>query len=320
MRLLLIIGVILLITSIPVFADDGVIERYKQFMAMVNTQYVDNASELPTDIDMTPNNSIRVQSSGHIKAQITIAGYKNIIKENGIEYIHGNPIDLAVVKYDIKANLTDCPSIIENGCGVAAIYKDTNISQSGNQIIARMDITLYWYYISCGLACIKIERHESASFFDYRTIPPAYSGLDVDTPIYVEIFNNTFEPKTTVVFKTVGASRVNVSYKNSSLRHYSKIIQVEYNNESIPYGNMTCVDHWNKTGSEVSHMGNTFVINGTAIPEDIIIEVSNPYETVKLTNYSVNTEKLQTFSSLFIPFALILIIIFGAISKILGAL
>lgn len=72
----------------------------KGIFYILDEKFINNISELPYSAG-TPETNWR--ASGYIHAWIDITGFRQMSRDNGIDYIPGRPADLAIVQYDAKA-------------------------------------------------------------------------------------------------------------------------------------------------------------------------------------------------------------------------
>jgi hypothetical protein len=319
-RKLLASAALLLVSIIPVLGGPET-DIHSQFISMLSASYIDNVSELPKTEHYIPDMNLQFSSQKTIKTYVDIVGFRDMIREDGVDYMPGIPAHYAIVKYD--ATVRTYSKLYDSfncyWCGMDSVTKDVNVSQEGNKVIAVLTVVFRWHETVCeGASCSTIYYSDSLSIRDSEIAPKIYPKINASVPVVITVYNNTFEPKTTIDFTVPDYSKVTVSYRGNRITHQKKIALVEYTAKNVPFGNVTYVDSWDRQGNEVSHVGDTILINGTAQPEEIGIEASTPYETVKLTNYTVKTENpTSAFSPLFIPFGLVLLGLYWGTSKIL---
>lgn len=306
----LILPILFLVYALPQ-ASASDLEIYNIFVSMLSSKYIDSISDLPHSDGVPEKN---VQSSGHIKAWIDIVGFRDMVRDNGTDYVPGNPADYAIIQNDAWG-VFQC-SI----CGYD-IIKNVQKQTSGSYTRVTMDLKMTWYEKICGEnGCFCIEHIEYASFSDLEKSPEIYPRLK-DGPVFITIYNTTFEPKTGVRFRVENATKTRISYQNSSLAYYEQIAHVEYTNKNVPFGNMTLIESWERKGEEISHIGDEIIINGTVEPQEVIVQAFTPYETMTLTNYTVHIHNPSPpFNSVFLPFLLVMIVLYVGTSKILREL
>ncbi len=231
----------------PVSADDTT-EMYKQFMDMMSTEYIDNMSDLPAPTNLNPDKTIQYppywenscEGDGEadcVFGWIDIVGFRDTIREDGVYYVNGDPAAAAIIEYGTYVRING-RYFLKNW-----IY-DVQKSVSGDVLRAELRATA----VLCQLGENGYEtcKYVSMNFIDTETIPKQYPELNTSSPVNITIFNYTFQPKTTVAFKSAGLSKTQGSYKNSSLTHYTKLIKVDYTSKGVSYGNVTNVDYWNR--------------------------------------------------------------------------
>jgi len=121
----------------------------------INKTYIQNINELPYSPGI-PEKSI--QTSGHIKGWIDIVGFREMMRDNGTDYVPGRPADYAIVQYDTWADLKDCGS-----CYVVYIKNQVSVRNSGSMTIAQNNIELKWaeIFTNCDInGCCRIPYQE----------------------------------------------------------------------------------------------------------------------------------------------------------------
>jgi hypothetical protein len=106
----------------------------------INKTYIHSINELPYSAGI-PEESI--QKSGHISGWVDIVGFKQMVRDKGIDYVLGSPADYAIVQYDAWANL-DC-----EGCSLESLTKSIAVSTSGNQTVAALSAELKYSQTVC---------------------------------------------------------------------------------------------------------------------------------------------------------------------------
>lgn len=155
----------------------------KTFTDMLTGTYTDNVSELPAATNLHPNTAW--QSKGHISAWIDIVGFKDMIRENSVDYVPGNPAYYAIVQSDARANL-NC-----DGCSVDSLTQNVSVSTAENMTVATLTVNLVWSQTICsdaggsdssddgsgesGSGSYNGNTVSSVTFspFRQRTLPPA---------------------------------------------------------------------------------------------------------------------------------------------------
>jgi hypothetical protein len=119
----------------------------------INKTYIHSINELPYSAGI-PEKSI--QKSGHISGWVDIVGFKQMVRDKGIDYVLGSPADYAIVQYDAWANL-DC-----EGCSLESLTKSIAVSTSGNQTVAALSAELKYSQTLCsgGLSIIRKTQTE----------------------------------------------------------------------------------------------------------------------------------------------------------------
>ncbi|KCZ71240.1 hypothetical protein ANME2D_02441 [Candidatus Methanoperedens nitroreducens] len=312
----------LIFISIEATAEEQ--ELYDMFIAMMSGSYIDNVSDLPPSSNPMPDRNWQPGDGDWIYENcnyetgrnciygwLDIVGYNNSIRSGDAYFIQGNPKDLAIIEYKTYIR-------INQGLLLERWEYDLEKSESNGSLYVRLHAVAVLYRTD-GRGH-KLYNNESYDFYDSEPVPEQYPLLK-DSPVYITIYNHSFEPKTSVQFSVPAATKIKVSYQNSSLEYYKQIAIVEYTGKNVPFGNLTAMNSWEKQGDEVSHIGNEIIVNGIAEPRDIVIQASSPFETVTLRNYTVYTQNPSLpFKSVFFPFALVLLVLYAGISKILRSI
>jgi len=156
---------------VPSFPDPTIpttIAEDKGIFYILDEKFIDNISELPYSSG-TPE--VNWQASGYIHAWIDITGFKQMSRDNGIDYIPGGPEDFAIVQYDAKAKFGS----------VTKLLKSVQVSQENNFTIATLAVDLYWksticYENSCWKCRIMI-KHSSRIQSSLQNISPLQEDL-----------------------------------------------------------------------------------------------------------------------------------------------
>lgn len=62
----------------------------KGIFYILDEKFIDNINELP---DSAGNPDKHIQKSGNIEGWIDIVGFNKMMRENGLDYVPGNPVD-----------------------------------------------------------------------------------------------------------------------------------------------------------------------------------------------------------------------------------
>lgn len=280
----------------------------------LNITLVDSAKDIPVT---SGHPNVIKQESRNIEGWIDIVGWKDMIRENGIDYVPANPADYAIIQYDAK----------DTGVfGVTKIDKSITIYQSNNLTVAELNVDLYWKSISCdNNGCWQVPHHDKAQFNDAEISPVQYKQMNKELKINIIEYNNSIAPKSVISVYAPDASKISVSYINNTLTHYLKLIALNYTDKEIAFGDVSYISTWKNEGNLITHIGEDFVINSTNVNyNDLVIKASTPYENITVlgnnTNISIEEIKMSpntVFNPVLWPFLAIMYVSWSTISKIL---
>jgi hypothetical protein len=282
----------------------------------LNITLIDSAKDIPVTLGY-PNAVIKHQS-GSITGWIDIVGWKEMIRENGIDYVPTNPADMAIIQYDVKA--TKVPG------SVSKIDKFITSYQINNLTVVDLKVDLYWKSISCDdKNCWEVPHIDKSQFSDIKVSPVQYKPMNKEFKINIIQYNNSIAPKSVISVNSPDASKISVSYHGNTLIHYIKLIALNYTDNEIAFGDVSSISTWNNEGNLISHIGEDFVINSPNVNySDVIIKVSTPYENVTIlaTNTNISVEEIKmspntVFNPVIWPFLAILVVSYLVTRKIL---
>ena len=210
-------------------------------------------------------------------------GFRQMMRDNGTDYVPGSPADYAIVQYDSWADL-DC-----DGCSVVSLTKNVAVSMSGNQTVAVLSVDLKYSRTVCsvadsggliyypedssrtervnsvwklddgggeddgGMSCSTSYYSESATFED-REVSPSQFIFPTKQAITIEKYRGVV-PKEIIQFidmdERITAYRITTG--NGSVMHRRKIGRIETTPKGIFFMNLTLLSVWEKTGSGIYH-------------------------------------------------------------------
>src|SRR3989304_904695 len=115
---------VLILAIFPMPGQAGILED-------INKMYISHINQLPYSSGSPEKN---IQTSGHISGWVDIVGFRQMIRDKGIDYVPGSPADYAIVQYDAWAKL-DC-----EGCSLESLTKSIAVSTSGNRTLAALSV------------------------------------------------------------------------------------------------------------------------------------------------------------------------------------
>jgi len=263
------------------FAED------KGIFYILDEKFIDNISELP---ESAGNPDKQIQTSGNIEAWIDIVGFNKMMRENGLDYVPGNPADHAIIQYDAKGT----QSGIFDG-----IEKTISFTQSGNNFTAVLNVKLKWHKTCWDeygeFICGRFT--ETAAFQDTVISPNTYPPLQEDLSVNLTQYNNS-------LYENIGISIVNISglnkytiqYEDNIATYRLKKAHVEQTAKGIYFANLTHAEFLDLKGKNISRYGETILLNGNLSqmsPGDIKITGSNLYETKTVDSSQFNIKRLE---------------------------
>ena len=258
----------------------------KGIFYILDEKFIDNINELPYSAG---NPDRHIQTSGNIQGWIDIVGFNKMMRENGQDYVPGNPADHAIVQYDAEGTQ---PGIFDS------IEKTVSFTQSGNKLTAVLNVKLNWHTQYCDeKGCYVNGRFtETATFQDTEISPDTYPTLP-DLRVNLTQYNNS-------LYENIGVSIVNISGLNKYTVQYGdniatyriKKAHVEQTAKGIYFANVTPAEYYELNGKNISRYGKIILLNGNLSrmdPGDIKITGSNLYETRTANSSQFNTTRLE---------------------------
>jgi hypothetical protein len=287
----------------------------------INRTYIHSINELPYSPGTPDKNT---QTSGHISGWVDIVGFRQMIRDKGIDYVPGSPADYSIVQYDAWAKL-DC-----EGCSLDSLKKNIAISTSGNQTVATLFIELKYSQTVCsgggnssggptyypedsgrkesvnwvwklddsgssgsgssgndgGESCSTSYYFESAKFQDSEASPSLFI-FPTKQAITIEQYRG-FVPKEIIKFRDMdeGIISYRVTTGNGSVMHRRKIGMIETTQKGIFFMNLTPLSAWEKTGTGIYHWRDDPIMGDDKI---INIIFDTPYGIAPNIDYSSGT-------------------------------
>lgn len=246
----------------------------------LNKTYISNINELPYSSG-TPEKNI--QTSGHISGWVDIVGFRQMMRDNGTDYVPGRPSDYAIVQYDTWANLQYCSS-----CYVVDIRNQISVRDSFSMTIVQNHIDLKWAEIITN--CDKngcwqniIYRTESA-IFSFSVKSPLEFKFPTKQEITIEQYKGIVHKE---IIKFDAMDEGIISYKvttgNGSVMHRRKIGKIETTPKGIFFMNLTPLSVWEKTGDGIYHWRDDPIMG-----DDEIIDITfdTPYGPAPNIDYN----------------------------------
>lgn len=262
-------------------ADDSLFD-------VLNETYIDSIVDLPYSDGVPEQN---VQTSGHIRGWIDIVGFRDVVRDNGINYTNGNPASKAIVQYGAWGS----------GVSVDSITESVTTYISNDNTVAQMDVRLDWhYYYSCncdedGCSTCRQDVTEYATFQDTETSPQIYQPLSSTFTVNLTQYNTSIYENVGIrVSKPEGIGKTMVKYGTNTSTHITKIGHVEQTEKGVYFANMAFVDCWDVTG--FNKINGEFYFNGNLSginPADIKVTGSNLYESITADTSSYSMARVE---------------------------
>lgn len=281
---------------------------------MLQDQYIENIKDLPYSSG-TPD--VKWNTSGHINAWVDITGFKEEIRENGTNYVYGNPADKAIVQYDVSVNdftVKECPNrrcfVMEN-----SIKKEIKVSQEGNEVVAHLYVKLKWLQIIDDGAIGIFIWHYELDTFEAKTLKPnIYPKIDINSNIYIVKYPNLDKVSIYPRLNLSNVYKITVDYDGNIITHTLKTGHVEKTSKGIYFSNTSPVNYWNISGKNISRFGDNIILNINTSKFDsskLHIIGSNMYESVEFSNFNITSIDNNAKDVLFNP---VLFAVMGSIS------
>jgi hypothetical protein len=257
----------------------------KGIFYILDEKFIDNINELPYSAG---NPDKHIQTSGNIEAWIDIVGFKQMTQENGVYYIPGNPADYAIIQYDAKGTQWGY---------TASIEKIVSVQQSGDNIVASLEVTLKWYTLTCDQwGCWPVYRTETAAFQDTEIAPEIYPLLQ-DLSVNITQYNNSlYENIGFRIINISGLDRYTIQHEDNIATYRLKKAHVEQTAKGVYFANVTPAEYLDLKGKNISSYGKMILLKGNLSkmnPSDIKITGSNLYETKTTDSDQFNIIRLE---------------------------
>jgi hypothetical protein len=259
----------------------------KGIFYILDEKFIDNINELP---DSAGNPDKQIQKSGIIEAWIDIVGFNKMMRENGLDYVPGNPEDHAIIQYDAQAEL-------KHGF-VDRIDKTLTVSTQEKILTARLNVELYWHDVSCSKSgCVNIAHYSDAIFHDSEIAPQRYPELKEDLRAELTQYNNSlYENIGIKIVNISGLNKYTIQYEDNIATYQIKKAHVEQTAKGVYFANVTPAEFLDLKGKNISRYGKIILLDGNLTkmsPGDIKITGSNLYETKNANSSQFNITRLE---------------------------
>ncbi len=278
-NLFFLIIMILLIPIVTAGEDKGI-------FAVLDEKYIDSINQLPYSAG-TPY--INRQTANNIEAWVDITGFKEMMREDGIDYVSGPPEKYAIIQYDASGSP---PGVVDS------IVPTMTVTQSGNLTIAVLDVIMKWHKVFCDKnGCWTVSYTNSASFQDSEISPKVYMPISDSFKVNLVQFNTSaFENIEILTSTPAGLSNIRIEYGNKNASHKLAFAHVEQTAKGVYFANISHVNIWKTHGQGIGRMGDVVILDGNLSKmnlDDLKITGSNLYETVTLDSgkYNISREE-----------------------------
>ncbi len=280
----------LFIVFICLLSSQVVSAEYDSIFKILDEQYIENISELPYSMG-TPEKII--QSSGNIRGWIDVVGFRDVIHIDGIDYINSSPTDKAIIQYDAWGE----------SVSVDSVTKTTAVYISGNNIVAQMNVTLFWhYYYSCncnkkGCSTCRKNVVEHATFYDYEPVPQRrdYTNQDIKVTVRERNFTIINTTDISVEINNTIYDRYLITTNYGYFKKINRVWRVEKTLKGVYYANETKMDIFRS--HNLSHTQNIIPVNNLNFNVTASGFYSSTNET-NITKISQTSDPLAQFMNL----------------------
>jgi hypothetical protein len=245
-----------------------------------------------------------VRTGTDLQGWIDIVGYRNMVRINGTDYIYGDPVDCAVVEYDVWDLISARKDRWNDN--VDWIRTDLHVLQQGENITATLDITMLWHHSTLkhtktGKPYIKKTYHtETMTVIDTETIPKQFNYTFANIAAYITVYNSSFSPKVLVYVPELPyVLETTYTYGNDAIMRTNMLGEVEKSEKGVEFVNFTDVSMWSEPKGDLCYIGDCAVIrNENFTADQLNISLSTPYETVEITDYSITVVDYSPVNSM----------------------
>jgi hypothetical protein len=292
---------------------------YSGIFSILDENYITNISELPTNENFHFNTTIQHNQGFNIGAWITIVGFKNMVKEDGIFYIHEDPAQAAIVRYGYGIfDRNELKSIEWASSRQKKYYSIEPLLTTyidNQKITSKLRVILKWqYYCSDEKGNFPCGRgSETQYFYTSALAPQQYPNLNNTVLIGVE-YNNSFNPRTIVSENNSNAMEIIYEYKGQKITHLLKKAHVDQTTSGVYFANISGENVWTPNQVLIQQNRNEIHLINTSSPnwKDFEVVESSIYET-RENNISIIERQTYNIEDPFPPFLVNSAIFFSCI-------
>ncbi len=290
------VPIVFLYSSTTAMAYDGL-------FSILDEKYIISINELPnsSSSDLKPDTTWNTQ--GLISGWIDIVGFRQMVRDDGINYVPGNPLDFVIVDYNAEnvdvshgTGISRVPQMdyryVCYWCEADSLEKNVTITKdNNNKIIAFLNVTFRWHEtIENSGGSQRIDYVDTASFTDTETSPQIYNPYIADLSVNITEYNNTLYPKTAIYLPNApNITKITYRYKGEELTHILKWAKVEKTEKGVYFVNLIETDFWTANTDNLHHINQWVVIPNSSRPDyaNLTIMISNLYESRNVENASI---------------------------------
>lgn len=257
-----------------------------------------NETEYKGSLDIVteyPEPNKTVQSSEHIRGWVSIVGFSEVVRINGIEYIN---LPEPIIMYELWDeglywnNNFDWVKVIDE-----RIITEDNITK------AEIDIHLLWHHsskgkTSTGKPYVKKRYYNEYATFSTTVKSPVQYPVINNTEIKITVYDNTFNPHINIHIPVQPfETKTIITYQNETITRYTKS-----GFASIGAVNLSDCLYWEDKSDIFKYRGETVIIDNidksNFNPTYLEITTFSPYESITRTNYSISAVQFDNSGGL----------------------
>lgn len=220
------------------------------------------------------------------EATLSIDGFQNMSKIDGIEYIPVRAQDNAIVNYRTR----------NDAAFGAGQHSELSYQENNTTLTVLLTVYTSWYTgssksISIGgkrISSPSIKKESETEIFNVSAPAPKQFPKIDDIKAEVTYYNNSYNPHAILSLSNAwGIVQEEYSYNGSNMTHFKLAGEVTKKTNGLSYVNYSKVSMWKGSEGQISGYGNELYMKGHFKKEFLNIYVQTPYETVKIKEVNV---------------------------------
>ncbi len=224
----------------------------------------------PEDIPVTVERTER----GLLSGGIAVVGFEDSVNINGVPYVENND------SYIIKSSVIYSPLFSSYGFGSTKLSKTENVEVKEGLIYATLEVKLTESKLKENNGVrYRTTRTLQRTTFKADPVPcPEVLSLPGELQVKLDIFLGA-ENYTTISLPEgiEGLQRIEVSYKNESVKRTFLIGERNENDNGVSYTNFSTLEMWD---GSLNHTGDKIKIDGDLDKNDLTIKAYSVYGEV----------------------------------------